>query len=260
MRKYLQVASCSWRQQLAYRGDSWLSTGFSIFRVLLAFLLWRAIFHGADTFGGMTLPEMLAYYLFGIALQPLTRGDGVLWEFAQEIRDGRYAKYMVRPVSPLGYFIAASCARCALPASMNLLAVCLWWLLLRGIFAPFSPIGLLWAVPIVVLAILFNILFNYLLTTMAFWFTDVGGFYIVKGAILEFLTGALVPLHFLPGNVLQWSPFSYMVYYPTMLCLGKAEMLPGRALLTLSFWTAALLSICLLLQKRAPRAFEGVGA
>lgn len=260
MRKYLEVASLEWRNGLAYRGDTWLTALFLVFRILLAYLLWKAVFGGQSTFGGMTLAEMVTYYLLATAIAPLTKSDGLLQDFSNEIRNGQYAKYIVRPISPLAYFISASFARSLLPAVSSITVLVSAMLLFSKYFVALNTYNIKWAIIIVILAMLLNTLIGYVVSAMAFKFIDVGGFHIIKNIVKEFLSGSLIPLNLVFGNrISAWSPFSYIVYYPVMLFMGKSDIPPQKVIIILSAWCTSLLLVSLYLQKSAPKNFEGVG-
>ncbi len=260
MKKYIQVASLEWRNALAYRGDVWLGGLFLIFRVILAYLLWRAVFAGRSVIGGMTLPDMVTYYLLGTAIAPLTQNDGLLHDFSREIRTGQYIKYIVRPVSPLLYYMAAGIARSVMPAAASIGILGSTLVLYHPYFASLELHNVLWALLTTVLAMILNMLIGYTISTATFKFTDISGFYIINNITKDFLSGSLVPLHLVFGGTLPvWSPFSYMIYYPVMLCLGKTFIRPEIAISILSLWILVMIPICMLLQRRAPKAFEGVG-
>jgi ABC-2 type transport system permease protein len=63
MKKYFHIAGCEIQNTLIYRGNTWLTAFFSIFTILLAYLLWSAVFGDSKTFNGFTLPQMVTYYL-----------------------------------------------------------------------------------------------------------------------------------------------------------------------------------------------------
>jgi ABC-2 type transport system permease protein len=260
MKKYLQVASLEWLNAFAYRGDTWLTAFFLVFKVLLAYMLWKAVFGGQSTFGGMTLPEMVTYYLLANVIATLTKSDGLLQDFSREIGNGQYAKYIVRPVSPLVYFISASIARSILPALAGVTVLGASMLLFRSYFVALNAANAVWAVVVGILAMILNTLIGYMVSAMAFRFVDIGGFYIIKHIVKEFLSGALIPLNLVFGSAVPaWSPFSYMVYYPVILAMGKSDILPQTVVFILSAWIIVMLIVCLWLQKSAPKAFEGVG-
>ncbi len=256
----VQVASLEWRNQLAYRGDVWLSSAFQVFRILLAWMLWSAVFGNNTLYGGMTLPEMVTYYLIGAMLVPLTQGEGLLWTFSEETRNGQYAKYLVRPMSPMGFFLSGSLARSVFPGISGFAALGLATLLFQDRFAAIRPENLLWMLALLVPATGFNLLLGYLISLASFRFFDVGGFYLMKTIIRDFLSGSLLPLNLLlPVWLIRWSPFGYSFYYPAMICLGKAEQPPLQAIGILWLWVVALWLLCRTLERQARRLFEGVG-
>lgn len=260
MKKYFEIASLEWRNGLIYRGDTWLTAFFMIFRILLAYLLWKTIFKGQNTFGGMTLKEMVTYYLIAAAIAPLTKSDGLLQDFSNEIRNGQYSKYIVRPVSPLGYFIAASVARSILPALSGLTVLGIIMIVFHNYFISLYCYNVIWAMIIVILAMLMNTLMGYVVSAMAFKFIDIGGFHILKNIIKEFLSGSVIPLNLVFSNGIEaWSPFSYITYYPVMLFMGKSNVMPQKVVIILVAWCTMLIVLSICLQKNAPKAFEGVG-
>ena len=119
MRKYLEIGKAEWKTSLAYRVDTWLSAGFSIFSIALIYLLYKAIYRGGDTLGGMTLREMTSYYLYIGVMASLAQSDGITWEFSREIKTGQYAKYIIRPASPLYTFMVSGFAQSLFPFITN---------------------------------------------------------------------------------------------------------------------------------------------
>jgi len=260
MKKYGFIISSEWKNSLAYRGDTWLTAIFSVFAVVLAYLLWSAVFGGADTLNGFTLQQMTTYYLLAGMLAPLTQSDGLLQDFAVEIRGGGYAKYLVKPLSPLGYFLAASLARALLPllASITVLSIARFGF--ADAFAVIHLVDILQALPLIMLGSLFSMLTGHIIAMTTFTLTDVEFIYVLQNVIKAFLSGAVIPLNMVFGDSLPLlSPFSYLTYYPVLLCLGKTEIPPLTAACVLTGWVLAALALCLVLQKQAPRRFEGVG-
>jgi ABC-2 type transport system permease protein len=61
---------------------------------------------------------------------------------------------------------------------------------------------------------------------IAFFTSYVFGLFMIKDALLSFLTGQLIPLSFFPEvvqKVFDFLPFSSMVYTPVMIYLGKYQ-------------------------------------
>ncbi len=260
IKKYRAVMSCELKNAVIYRGSTWLRAGLSIVTIALAYLLWSAVFRGAERYEGFTLPEMTTYYLLGGILSGLTLSEGLLHEFSNEIKTGGYSKFMVRPVSPLVYFVSASFARAALPMlSMGtVLTACM--LLFSQYFAPVSLPDVLSALPVILLGGVMNMLIQFIIAMFTFRLTDIGFIFVVQHIVVSFFSGSLLPLHMVFGDkIARWLPFSYTLYYPVLLCMGKAELSPVMATLILSAWIMVFVGFCTLLVRRAPRRFEGVG-
>ena len=260
MRKYTSIMVIELKNTLAYTGDTWLTAVFSVFSVILAYLLWSAVFGGSATFNGFTLPQMVTYYLLSGIMLPLTESNGILYDFSEEIKNGSYSKYMVKPISPLGYFLTLSLARALFPLVTSATVLLLAMAAFSGYFEALNYMNVLKAVPIVFLGTILSMTLGYIIAMATFKLTDIGFIFALQSVITSLLAGALIPLHMLfGGGAAKWLPFSYTVYYPVMLCMGKSDIPLYKAMGIVSFWILALTAVALVLQKRASRTFEGVG-
>ncbi len=260
MKKYLEIMQCEWKNSLAYRGDVWLSAFFSVFRILLVYLLWSAVYSGGQLIGGLNLREMTTYYLIGLIISPITQGAGLLYDFAEEVRTGQYAKYIVRPISPLYYYSAASFARQILPTFMGFIMFSVVSLIFNNYFIAVSFANILITAVVCILAMILNMLISYIISTLSFKFTNIAGFYLLTDIIKVLLSGSLIPLNlFLGSTIPMIIPFSYASYFPAMICLGKSGVSPAIAVSVLAGWILLFYVIAKRLEKSAPKHFEAVG-
>lgn len=77
-----------------------------------------------------------------------------------------------------------------------------------------------------VMSFLIYVLFDFCFGMIAFFTTYIFGLLLVKGALLGFLMGQLIPISFFPvavQRVFDFLPFSSMVYTPVMIYLGKYD-------------------------------------
>lgn len=261
--KYFQVAKITWKSMVAYQADTWLGAAVSGFRVLLSFLLWTAIFAGRSEVGGYTLPMMVTYYLVASMLSRLQNQDGLAWQLATEVREGSFSKYLVHPVSVIGYFLGAGFGRWSYLLLVNGAALVAWALAFsRWLVFPVSTSNLLWLILIVPLGGLFMLLLNHTIALLSLKYQDITGMMILKGSLIEFLSGALIPLNLLPAaltGALTYTPFYYVVYYPASLVLGQQSQPPLFAALVLLVWCAAFFTISQRWYDHARKHYEGVG-
>lgn len=264
MRKYLEIGKVSVKTQITYRFDVIVGSFMPFVRVFLAFFLWRTLFTGKTEMGGMTFGMMLTYYIICAFIQRLDQSNGLVWDFAGEIREGRFSKYLVKPVSPLGHFMFTSLGKTLYILVFTLLAVAGVALIFNQQFLlPSSVLNLVLALIIAFLGLVFMILLNYLTALLAFKFTDITGWHLLKGNIVDFLSGALLPLSLLPlwmQGIMRFFPFYYMQFLPASLYLGLRTDEALWGILVMTLWIFALWGLAEATYNRFRRLYEGVGA
>jgi ABC-2 type transport system permease protein len=264
MRKYLEVGKISVKSQITYRFDVLIGCFMPFIRVFLAYFLWRTLFTDKTEMGGMTFPMMLTYYIVCAFIQRLEQSNGLVWEFAGEIREGRFTKYLVKPVSPLGHFVFTSLGKTLYHLVFTVLAVGCVILIFKGQFVgPASAGSLILALLIAFLGLLVMILLNYLTALLAFKFTDITGWHLLNGNVVDFLSGALLPLSLLPDwmqGVMRYFPFYYMQFLPASLYLGLRTQEAFFGLLVMVIWIIVLWGLAEFLYHRFRRLYEEVGA
>lgn len=261
--KYLAIASIYWKAQMAWRFDVILSAVLTVSRVLLAYILWGAIYAGRDLVAGLTLRQMLTYYVVCAFLRELDRSSGTCREFADRIRHGSFSAYMVRPVRAQGHFFAQTAGVEAFYGMFQLIAMVLWVFAFRIDFALGATAGeILAACAMAALGLLFMASLNFLISVFAFRFNDVSTFNMLKDNVMNLATGALVPLALMPAGVvavMRHLPFYYVAYLPSMLVLGREAELMARGTITLAAWTLGLYLLGGFLYERDRVKYDGVG-
>jgi ABC-2 type transport system ATP-binding protein len=263
MKKYIEVAKILFKAQIAYRFDVAMTVIFTISKMLFAYILWGAVFGQNKTVAGFTFPMMLSYYIISSFLSQIEMSEGVSGEISSRIRGGTFSKYMVIPANTQGYFIAQTFGAMAFYLFFIFAASVLWVFLFGVEFIITNKISLILAtVLMVILGLVFMIQLNYFLGILAFKFQDVGVFLMIKGNIVSFVTGALVPLALLPHgivSVMRFFPFYYVTYLPSMLLIGKNgnEILTG--IVTLSVWLLAFILLNRFAYNKMRVIYDGVG-
>lgn len=263
MRKYVEIAKILFKSQITWRFDVAMTLLFTVSKILFAYILWGTIFKEHEIVAGFTFPMMLSYYLISSFLSQIDMSDGVSVEIGDRVRGGTFSKYMVVPVNIQGYFIAQTLGRMSFYLIFNMLATLAWVLIFNIDFIVTSDVEMIFlAVCMIILGLLFMIKLNYFLGILAFKFQDIGFFLMIKGNIVAFITGTLVPLTLLPEGVvsiMKIFPFYYVTYLPSMLIIGKNqhEALIGIAVLSIWLLFFSLLNKFAYLKLRV--IYDGVG-
>lgn len=262
--KQLHVAKITWKSMLAYQANTWLGAAVSGFRVLLAFLLWRAIFSGRSQVAGYTFPMMASYYLIATMLGRLQYEDALAWQLSTEVREGTFSKYLTRPMPVISFFLSAGLGRWSYHVLVNAGVLLLWSAIFsRWIVLPTSSLpDRFWLALLIPLGGLCMLLFNHMIALLSLKYQDVGGLLIMKGGMIDFLSGGLVPLNMLPAamvGALKFTPFYYIVYYPASLFLRTHTEPPLMAVLVLLFWCIVFYTVGQSWLIHARKHYEGVG-
>lgn len=264
MRKYTEVMKMTIKDQMAYRFDTINSAVMSFFRVYLSYLLWKIIFESNDLVGGFTFSMMLTYYIVTSLFMKLNRSDFMVWEISDDIRNGRFTKYITRPLNPMKYYITVCYTKTLFTFGINLAAFVFWSYIFRDHFIlQKDPYLLLMVFLFVMIGLFIMIQTNYFIAIMAFKTMEVGGLFFMILGIIDFFSGALIPLTLLSDqvvNVMRFFPYYYTLYFPGALYLGqRVEEIPVALAISL-LWAIGLYLVNNLVFKRLYKTYEGVGA
>lgn len=251
------------KTQMAYRFDIITSMIFTVSKILLAYVLWGAIFGKQSNISGFTFNSMLSYYIISSFLSQLDQSSNVGWQIAREIRNGSFSKYIIRPIGVFRYFAAQTVGVTAFLSFFILIAAIIWFFIFHINFVISINYRIILAVlSLTFLGLLFMIQINYFIGILAFKFIDTGIFMMIKDNIVQFVTGALIPITLLPSEIIRvmtFFPFYYISYLPTMLILGRNgnEIIPGIIILLL--WNIFLGIINSITYKSLKSLYDGVG-
>ena len=262
MTKYVEMLRVHMQSALVFQADTLISALLSLVQVLVSLILWRAVIADRPEIGGYTLPMLVSYYVAVAFLTRASQTERVTNELTDDIVSGKYVKYTVRPVNPLACFIAGTVGATLARFVVNLLglAVALAVFSRYMAFRNLQNVALavvLWAGGLLAVA-----LFNYVIGLLAFWFTDVGGLFVLKDNLVLFLAGSLIPLDLLPGgvrHVVSWLPFGYLAFEPARLLVTGSLSTGLNPALLHPAWIAGLWLVASGLQRLAIRKFDAVG-
>jgi ABC-2 type transport system permease protein len=170
----------------------------------------------------------------------------------------------VKPIKPLWFFLVSSYAKTVFVFGLNLIATGFYALLFQKYFI--NQINIFSCINGIIIAMLglnFMIMLNYLIAILSFKFLEIGAFNMIKESILEFMTGALIPLALLPISIQNWMqllPFYYVYYLPAMLCMNRGiEKIP-QAIIVLVVWNCGMIFVIGRIYEVLRKEYEGVGA
>ncbi|ARQ72670.1 hypothetical protein CAG99_26680 [Streptomyces marincola] len=244
-----------YRTATAYRGSYLLTFATLLLQIFLMKAVWTGVYAQREEVGGVTLDTMIAYATLAAVqyrlLNPMPSSP-----IPQRVREGKVAVDLLRPVGFLSQMLAAQVgiALAALPA----IAIALpFALLVGGAQAPSSAWSIVGYSIALLLGMLVNQLLYLILALVAFWTLETTGIDMMYRFAAQFLSGALVPLWFMPGTIkalAELLPFQATSYTPVAIYLDEIQGAAiTRALGVQLMWILVLSGLAALVWSRAKR-------
>jgi ABC-2 type transport system permease protein len=258
LRKYLAIGKASLEVIFVYRAGFVVNQIGSAFYVVAMFYLWQVIFLGkAGNLGDFTWPQMKAYLLVAFLLNStMTWFDE--WAMGQDIREGRVATDLARPID----FQLKRFAEAAGPIPFEVTsALCIATIvafLFGGVAFPANPAHLALFIVSAALATLLKFAIIYCVSMVAFWTTGMEGVQNARFAIQNIFSGALIPLVFFPDwlrSIAAVLPFQSLVSTPALTYLGRMDGPTTAVMIAIQAgWAAVLILFGRLLWRSAVKA------
>ena len=232
----------------------------------LSFIL-MGVWHEATSRGTFAIQplEIVRYFLAVFIIRQLTV-VWVMWEFEQDVLQGRLAHFLLSPIDPVWRYVAAHLAErlARLPFSAGL--VVLFFLIYPdALFVP-DPVNALLALVFVVVAFILRFAMQYTLALLSFWTERASSAESLMFIVYMFLSGAVAPLDVFPPlvkDIVMWTPFPYLVWVPARLLVPSStgeQIDVVRAALVCAAWLFAFVILNRVLWRRGLRKHAAMGA
>ncbi len=249
---------------LVFRAESLVWMVGNIMPSLAMLLLWSTVYRDRLTIAGYTLSMMIVYYLGMMVLETLFTPHCEEW-LSRLIRRGELSSFLLRPLSPIAYFMWTEIAWRVL--RFLLLLVPLGLMAFRFLnYSSLPGLGLA-QIAVLLVALPFSYLlhfsFKFLLGSTTFWFIESQGLFNLFYITTSIFSGSFLPLDLFPQLVVRISnllPFKYIYYFPLNVALGK---LAGQdlwlGLMIQTGWLVFSGATMLLVWRRGLKRYGAVG-
>ncbi len=228
---------------------------------LVMLALWTAVAQGAPV-GRYDQPRFVAYFLATFVVRQIT-GSWAFYEMNFEVRDGRLAMRLLRPVHPLWAYACESVAALpmrfvvSLPVAMIALAV-----VGRDAVTHDPALWGLWCVSVAG-AWLITLFVNFVVGCLSFFVESSMKLMDLWLVFFFVLSGYLVPVDLFPPHlraVVDWLPFRFQIGLPVELMTGAVTAREGALLLARQWaWVGIGLAATSALWRAGVRRFAAYG-
>lgn len=262
LKKYLALSRVAWALTLEYRAAIvlWM-LGSLLMIIMLA--VWLSVSRNGRV-NGFSSGDFVAYYMVGWVVRNVT-AVWSSWELDRAIREGTLSSQLLRPINPIHNEIAANWVEKSLRIVIIIPIAAIVLLVSPGATLVLTPLSIVAFVVAVFGAWLLVFLSDYLVGMIAFWTSQTAAFIEGLYGVRMLFSGIIAPLAMFPQTVqdaLRWTPFPYMLNFPTEILTGRVttldQLLFGFAMQIV--WIAVLVVVAGAVWRKAIRSYSAVGA
>ena len=204
----------------------------------------------------------IARYFFAVFLVRQFTNVWVIWEFEREVIDGRLSFRLLHPTDPVWHHVSRHIAEKMTRFPIAILLTLLFFSLYPTAFwLPTLGQSLLTLIAII-MAFSLSFLIQYTFSMFAFWTERASAIQQVWFLFYIFLSGLIAPLEVFPQvirDIIQWTPFPYLVHFPASLMIGLPENI-FRSFGIILAWFVVVLVLNRWLWRKGLRQYSGMGA
>ncbi|GAB3819926.1 ABC-2 family transporter protein [Tessaracoccus terricola] len=258
-----RIIAASFRQYSTYRMAT--AAGVftnTVFGFIRASIMFAAIATAGGELGGYTALQAATYVWLGQALLAPIEAFGTR-EVSQRVHQGDIAVDLLRPIDFLGLYYAQKLGRSGFLLLGRGIPPLVIGALVTGLALPEDPRSYLFGAFSVLLAITVAFLADMLVNLAAFWIVETRGLSVVYLAVMNLLSGFLIPIVWFPDwllTIARATPFPSIIQTPIDTLSGRispAEALPLVGVQV--FWLAVLAVAAHLVLRAGERRLEVQG-
>ena len=245
IRKYYAFFSANLQEAMVYRFAFFNNFLAELIKVCVMLAVWMAVYRQRSTIAGFDYPMMITYLLVSQAVNNIYgfRNDAER-PISNKIRKGTIVFDLLRPVKFVNARLAENLGQTVFQVLFAVLMMSGFHIFIPELSGPSSGLhGILFVFSV---SAGFLIMFSVSIMSglLSFWLMNNWGLRNAKAAIVNFFSGALVPIVMLPEwmqKVMNILPFKNIVYVPTMIYMGQYGI--RESLLSIGiqiFWAAAM--------------------
>lgn len=257
--KYLSLARTTLQQAIAYRITTFFNVGLTFIWVIILYYLWRAAYAGRASIAGLSWDEMRTYVVIAYGINALV-GWRTGTAMMTTIRTGDIVFEMVRPLNYCTTQLARALGFTAVEGAISMIFTLVIGLIFLDIRPPASIGAALLFLIALIIGFLTKVLVVFLVSLLTFWTLNGMGLMWSQQAIMQILSGTIVPLALMPGwlqIIAGVLPLRGIVSTPLQLYLGKTTGWDAVGLLGLQvIWLVVLWVVSNLAWRRAFRVVE----
>ena len=218
------------QSSLEYRFDFFLGILSTLFPIIIQIFLWGAIYEGTgqETMYGYDFAQMLAYVTIAGVVGKFVM-TGVESIVNNDIRTGGLSAFIVKPVRYIPFrLMQATGQRFTSFITMFVFTVVSISILILKVGFKIHLYAVFLFIPTLLLAMFLNFFIFFVISILAFWFTEVGRFFNGLQVIVMVASGGVFPITIFGDTyvaVSRFLPFQYTSFFPISVMTGALTVM-----------------------------------
>lgn len=263
--KYLVCIGIGAKESMEYRANYLIGLISCILPIVIQCFLWTAIFISSQktTMYGYSYNQLILYSLLAGLISRLVEA-GFHYEMANDIKTGSLNKFMVQPVDY--FFYRATCFFgqksqhfiIILTLIAGVLVFCTRYMDVSIYFT-----NMIVFIIALILGILLNFTIFFCIGTLAFWFSQIAGFFGTFILLSTIISGGVFPLDVFGDKlnaIFKLLPFQYTVFFQIGVINGKiGQTAMGKGIFIQILWIIVFALLSKLLWYKGLKKYIAIG-
>lgn len=226
IKTYLPFARNTFQRLISYKANVIIFMFGDLLMLAVTYYLWKAIYGSSSeaVINGFTLNQMIIYVFITFLTGLMTSVD-ISHDISREVLDGSIAINLVRPINYEKRMFFQGLGNVFYNfIVIFLITFTITTFLFYKYFGYINIINIIIYFISIALGIFISFYFSYIFGLFSFKITNMWGLSQIMQAIIQLLSGTLIPIAFFPAwaqTLVKLFPFSSIIYTPTMIYLGK---------------------------------------
>lgn len=248
-RMYIEYAKISFQNNIAYRVETLVSIFNTVITIFVYVAIWTSIFKQQGSVNGYQLSSVTTHFVISLGLSTIY--INMTSEVSWKVVSGDIANDLLRPINYFLLMLSKSVGTVLYRVLLQLLPAFIISFLILDIKLPSSFIHLILFLVSIVLGFLVYFMVDFMISITAFWFHRVFFMMQIKNALMIILSGAMLPIWFLPDTlrgIIKFAPFESIYFTPINIYLAHIPI--GEIALAIGkqcFWIVGLYFVCIAL-------------
>ncbi len=203
----------NWAEQWQYRANLIMDLLYWLVSSIIYLAVWTSIAESKGDVNGYTANDFITYYMILLIVDQMT-SNIIIHIFGYKVQDGSLSGELIKPIHPM---LTNTLVNDIAFKTLNLMWLVPIWLVLAFVFKPdFSSVtlvGILFALPAIVLGYAIIFLLSGIITSLAFWTTRVYSIHEFYYALILLFAGQFVPLKLMPELIQTIARFPLSVVH-----------------------------------------------